>query len=154
MNSERWGTSARFSKRERDRVGATGQYAAEIRLLFWMAQRSHARGIRVTIKTSAPLVCRKLGVELQVEVNMSRSAYLQNDNVNGGKPAVMRQVVNDTRGHVSELLSKSIHQGALDQDLSKEDRDRMLSFLRIYGALDEAGKYNGCDRAGYSTTAR
>ena len=74
--------------------------------------------------------CRKLGVELQVEVNMSRSAFLQNDNANGGKPAVMRQVVNDTRGHVSELLSKSIHQGALDQDLSREDRDRMLSFLQ------------------------
>jgi monoamine oxidase len=97
--------------------------------------------------------CRKLGVEMQVEVNMSRSAYLQNDNVNGGKPAVMRQVVNDTRGHVSELLAKSINQGALDQDLSKEDRDRMLSFLRVYGSLDEAGKYNGCDRAGYVKTA-
>jgi monoamine oxidase len=97
--------------------------------------------------------CRKLGVELQVEVNMSRSAYLQNDNVNGGKPAVMRQVVNDTRGHVSELLAKSIHQGALDKDLSKEDRDRMLSFLRTYGSLDEAGKYNGSDRAGYAKTA-
>jgi monoamine oxidase len=97
--------------------------------------------------------CRKLGVELQVEVNMSRSAYLQNDNANGGRPAVMRQVVNDTRGHVSELLAKSIHQGALDQDLSNEDRDRMLAFLRMYGSLDEAGKYNGCDRAGYVKTA-
>ena len=97
--------------------------------------------------------CRKLGVELQVEVNMSRSAYLQNDNANGGKPAVMRQVVNDTRGHVSELLAKSIHQGALDQDLSNEDRDRMLAFLRSYGSLDEAGKYNGSDRAGYAKTA-
>jgi monoamine oxidase len=97
--------------------------------------------------------CRKLGVELQVEVNMSRSAYLQNDNANGGKPAVMRQVVNDTRGHVSELLAKSIHQGALDQNLSQEDRDRMLAFLRTYGSLDEAGKYNGCDRAGYTKTA-
>ena len=92
-------------------------------------------------------------MELQVEVNMSRSAFLQNDNVNGGKPAVMRQVVNDTRGHVSELLSKSIQQGALDQELSKEDHDRMLSFLRIYGSLDEAGKYNGSDRAGYVKTA-
>jgi monoamine oxidase len=106
-----------------------------------------------SIHTTILGYCRKLGVELQVEVNMSRSAYLQNDNVNGGKPAVMRQVVNDTRGHVSELLAKSINQGALDQDLSKEDRDRMLSFLRTYGSLDEAGKYNGCDRAGYVKTA-
>ena len=97
--------------------------------------------------------CKKLGVELQVEVNMTNSAHLQNDNAMAGKPVVMRQAVNDTRGHVSELLSKSIHQGALDQDLSKEDRDRMLTFLRTYGSLDEAGKYNGSDRAGYSKTA-
>ena len=97
--------------------------------------------------------CRKLNVELQVEVNMTRSAHLQNDAANGGKPAVMRQVVNDTRGHVSELLSKSIHQGTLDADLSPTDRDRMLSFLRIYGPLDTAGKYNGSDRAGYAKMA-
>ncbi len=91
--------------------------------------------------------CQKLGVPLEVEVNMSRSAFLQNDNANGGKPMVLRQVENDTRGHVSELLAKTINQGALDQDLSKEDRDRMLSFLRIYGPLDDAGKYGGSDRA-------
>ena len=97
--------------------------------------------------------CKKLGVELQVEVNMSRSAHLQNDNANGGKPAVMRQVVNDTRGHVSELLMKCMNQGSLDADFSKEDRDRMMSFLRIYGPLDNAGKYGGSDRAGYEKFA-
>ena len=97
--------------------------------------------------------CSKLGVELQVEVNMTRSAHLQNDNANGGKPETLRQVENDTRGHVSELLSKSIHQGALDADLSADDRTRMLDFLRTYGPLDEAGKYNGSDRAGYAKTA-
>jgi monoamine oxidase len=94
--------------------------------------------------------CKKLGVELQVEVNMTNSAFLQNDNGNSGKPAVWRQVANDTRGHVSEMLSKCINQGALDQELSKDDRDRMLSFLRIYGPLDDAGKYGGSDRSGYS----
>ena len=97
--------------------------------------------------------CRKLGVELQVEVNMTRSAHLQNDHANGGKPAVLRQVENDTRGHVSELLMKSINQGALDADLSSEDRTRMLGFLRQYGPLDSTGKYKGSDRAGYSKTA-
>jgi monoamine oxidase len=97
--------------------------------------------------------CQKLGVPLEVEVNMTRSAFLQNDNANDGKPMVMRQVENDTRGHVSELLAKTINQGALDQDLSKEDRDRMLSFLRTYGPLDDAGKYSGSDRAGYAEMA-
>jgi monoamine oxidase len=97
--------------------------------------------------------CQKLGVPLEVEVNMTRSAFLQNDNANGGKPVVLRQAENDTRGQVSELLSKSINQGALDQELSKEDRDRLLSFLRNYGPLDDAGKYGGSDRAGYAETA-
>ncbi len=97
--------------------------------------------------------CKALGVELQVEVNMTNSAHLQNDAANDGKPVVMRQAVNDTRGHVSELLAKSIHQGALDADLSAADKDRMMSFLRIYGPLDEAGKYSGSDRAGYEKVA-
>jgi monoamine oxidase len=96
--------------------------------------------------------CRKLGVELQVEVNMSRSAFLQNDDANGGKPMVMRQAENDTRGWMSELLAKCVQGGALDQELSSEDRDRMLSFLRLYGPLDDAGKYTGSDRAGYLRT--
>ena len=97
--------------------------------------------------------CRKLGVELQVEVNMSNSAFLQNDKAHGGKPVVMRQASNDTRGHVSELLMKCVNQGALDAEMSKEDRDRTLAFLRTYGSLDKAGKYNGSDRAGYKETA-
>ena len=50
--------------------------------------------------------CRELGVPLEVEINTSRSTLLQNDNANGGKPVVQRKAVNDTRGHVSELLSK------------------------------------------------
>jgi monoamine oxidase len=97
--------------------------------------------------------CKKLGVELQVEVNMSRSAHLQNDSAMDGRPAVMRQVVNDTRGHVSELLMKCMNQGALDAEITGDDRQRMLDFLRIYGPLDEAGRYNGSDRAGYSKPA-
>jgi monoamine oxidase len=94
--------------------------------------------------------CEKLGVALEVEVNMSRSAWLQNDDANGGKPVVLRQAENDTRGHVSELLAKTINRGALDQDLSHEDRERMLAFLRSYGPLDNAGEYGGSDRAGYA----
>ena len=97
--------------------------------------------------------CRKLGVELQVEVNMTRSAHLQNDAAMGGKPQTLRQVENDARGHVSELLTKCMHQGALDQEISAEDRDKMLAFLRTYGPLDEAGTYKGSDRAGYTKTA-
>ena len=97
--------------------------------------------------------CRKLGVELQVEINTSRSSYLQHDGINGGAPLVQRQVINDTRGHVSELLMKCVSNGSLDQEISKADRDQMLTFLRVYGSLDQAGKYQGSDRAGYAKLA-
>jgi monoamine oxidase len=93
--------------------------------------------------------CKELGVPLEVEVNVTRSSWLQNDNANRGKPVLQRQAINDTRGHVSELLSKCVSDGALDAAISKEDRDRMLSFLRIYGPLDNAGEYAGSERAGY-----
>jgi monoamine oxidase len=95
--------------------------------------------------------CRELGVPLEVEVNTSRSTFLQSDAANGGKPVVQRKAINDTRGHVSELLSKCMANGALDSELSKEDRERMTAFLKIYGPLDEKGAYVGSERAGYKT---
>ncbi|WP_446742289.1 flavin monoamine oxidase family protein [Silvibacterium acidisoli] len=95
--------------------------------------------------------CRKLGIPLEVEVNTSRSTRLQNDAVNGGKPIVQRQAMNDTRGHVAELLEKALRSGELDQELSKEDVERMLAFLKSYGPLTKDGRYVGSERAGYAT---
>jgi monoamine oxidase len=94
--------------------------------------------------------CKKLGVALEVEINTSRSSYLQNDSVNGGRPVIQRQAINDTRGQVSELLSKCVNAGVLDQQLTPQDHQRMLDFLRTYGPLDRFGHYVGSDRAGYS----
>jgi len=93
----------------------------------------------------------ELGVPMEVEINTSRSTFLQNDKANSGKPMVLRKAINDTRGHVSELLSKCVSQGALDAELTKEDRDRMTAFLKVYGPLDATGAYKGSDRAGYKT---
>ena len=104
-----------------------------------------------SVHTNILNYCRELNVPLEVEINTSRSSILQNDTANGGAPVVQRKAVNDTRGHVSELLAKSIKGGALDTDLSKEDKDRMLSFLRTYGPLGFDGKYHGSDRAGFKT---
>lgn len=93
--------------------------------------------------------CRELGVPLEVEINTSRSTLLQNDKANGGVPVPQRKAINDTRGHVSELLSKCLAQGALNGEFTVEDRERMRSFLNIYGPLNSSGKYVGSDRAGY-----
>jgi monoamine oxidase len=92
--------------------------------------------------------CKDLGVALEVEINSSRSTLLVNDRAFGGKPVEQRQAINDTRGHVAELLAKCLRQGALDQELTAEDRERMLAFLRVYGDLGSELDYQGSERAG------
>jgi len=94
--------------------------------------------------------CQELGVPLEVEVNSSRGALMQADSLNGGKAVTERRVVNDTRGHVSELLAKCIKQGALDQEITADDRERMLEFLRTYGDLQPDLLFTGTERSGYS----
>jgi monoamine oxidase len=92
--------------------------------------------------------CNELGVELEVEVNSSRSALLQNDNAFGGKPIRQGQVINDTRGHVAELLAKCVQKGALDQPLTPDDQAAMMEFLKSYGALGKNYEYKGSSRSG------
>jgi monoamine oxidase len=93
--------------------------------------------------------CRELGVQLEVEVNSSRSSLLQNDKFHGGKAVQQRQVINDTRGHVAELLAKCVKRRALDEELTSDDKERMLVFLRKYGDLSPDHFYKGSARSGY-----
>jgi monoamine oxidase len=95
--------------------------------------------------------CRKFGVALETEVNQSRSAYVQNDAAYGGKPIRIRQMMADTRGHMSELLAKSINRGRLDDQIGPEDRDRMIAFLRQYGDLNTDFEFAGSSRSGWKT---
>jgi monoamine oxidase len=92
--------------------------------------------------------CNELGVELEVEVNTSRSTLLQNDNVFGGTPVRQGQAINDTRGYVAELLAKCVQQGALDQAFTQDDRSVVMDFLKSYGALRPNHQYKGSSRSG------
>jgi monoamine oxidase len=93
--------------------------------------------------------CKLLGVRLEVEVNFSNSALLQSGGVFGGKPIQERQAINDFRGRIAELLSKATNRGALDQELTADDKQRLVAFLRDYGDLSNDGRYKGSERAGY-----
>ena len=94
--------------------------------------------------------CEELGVPLEVEINASRSALLQSDELSGGRAVEQRQVVYDTRGHLAELFSKAIHQGSLDAQLTRDDGERLLAFLKVYGDLNDDLTYTGTERAGYA----
>ncbi len=95
--------------------------------------------------------CKELGVALEVEVNTSRGARLYNPAANGGKPIEMRQAHNDVRGEISELLGKAINRGALDQELTAADKERMIAFLRTYGDLTPDLLFKGSTRSGYTS---
>jgi len=83
-----------------------------------------------------------------VEVNVSRSALLMSDSAFAGRPIEQREAINDSRGHVAELLAKAIRKGALDEEITAEDRERMLAFLRSFGDLRADYVYAGSSRAG------
>jgi monoamine oxidase len=95
--------------------------------------------------------CRELGVALEVLVNTSRDALLHNPTANGGKPVEMRQAINDARGEIAELLAKAVNRGALDEELTAADRERMAAFLRTYGDLSPDLVFKGSARSGYKT---
>ena len=92
--------------------------------------------------------CRELGVPVEVLINSTRATLLQSDAAFDGRPIEQRQVVNDTRGHVAELLAKAIRRGALDDEVTLADRERMLAFLQTYGDLSTDFFYKGSSRAG------
>jgi len=71
--------------------------------------------------------------------------------VNKGRPLQQRQVINDTRGHVSELLAKAIKRGALDREMTAADKERVVEFLRVYGDLSPDLFYKGSTRSGFRT---
>ena len=93
--------------------------------------------------------CKLLGVPLEVEVNFNNSALLQAGGVFAGKPIQERQAIYDFRGRIAELLSKATNRGALDQELSADDKQRLIAFLRDYGDLAKDNTYKGSERDGY-----
>ena len=57
------------------------------------------------------------------------------------------------RGHVAELLAKAVQRGALDQEVTAQDKERMLAFLRGFGDLERDLRYTGSSRAGVTRFA-
>jgi monoamine oxidase len=92
--------------------------------------------------------CRELSIPIEVEVNTSRGALVQGDRILDQQPIEQRQAINDMRGHVAELLAKAIRQGALDEEITADDHERMLAFLRSFGDLRVDYVYDGSSRAG------
>ncbi len=85
--------------------------------------------------------CRRFGVELQPFIMKNDKAFLHDSRAFGGRPQRVGDVETDVRGYVSELLAKSVRQGALDEAVTGEDRDRLLEGLKGWGVLDSRYRY-------------
>lgn len=96
--------------------------------------------------------CRELGVKLEAFVNLNYEQYYYNEgNVGGlaGRKVKARQAKADMRGYISELLAKAANQDALNAPLTALDKERLIAFLRTYGALDGNLNYTGGSRRGF-----
>jgi len=98
--------------------------------------------------------CRELGVPLEIFNGANEAAWLYNDGGNGplaNKRMRIREYHNDMRGYTSELLAKALDQSALDQQLTKEDVEKLIDFLKNEGDLNTSRLYKGTNRRGYKT---
>ena len=99
--------------------------------------------------------CRELGVPIEVFANQNADGWFFNESGDGvvgplaDKRIRHRTAKADYFGYVSELLAKAISQGALDADLRPEDAERMVEFLRGFGALGPGMRYEGGPNRGY-----
>jgi monoamine oxidase len=95
---------------------------------------------------------RDFGVQLEVMSNENRNALLQSKYAFEGRAVLNERVNADARGFVAELAAKSIDRAELAHPLSEEDKLKLRTFLREYGALDETMAYRGSIRTGYRQT--
>ncbi len=92
--------------------------------------------------------CRKFNVALQPFIMKNNRAYLHSSTAYDGKPQRNGIIETNIRGHTSELLAKSVHQGALNEMVSTEDQEKLLEGLKGRGVLDERYRYVKSDELG------
>ncbi len=93
--------------------------------------------------------CNELGVDLQVYVMHTTANYFAAESAFGGRRIRSRAIEAATQGQLAELLAKATGRGALDAELSPEDRMLLLDLLEALGppppAVHPDETYRGCD---------
>jgi monoamine oxidase len=82
---------------------------------------------------------RKFGVPMEAMIQENDLGYLQFDKAGGplaGRRVRKREIKADMRGYTSELLAKLTDQGALDEQLTNRDREKLTDYLIREGFLD------------------
>lgn len=94
--------------------------------------------------------CRELGVPVEVFTNVNANAYIFNERTGMKAPMRYRTAKADMYGYVSELLAKATDMGALDRQISADDQEKLLEFLKDFGDIGDTLEYTGSPRRGYT----
>ena len=98
--------------------------------------------------------CREFGIPMQTLTSSNESTYLLYENIEGplaGRRVRRREVMMDMRGYTSELLAKLAHQGALDGELTADDKEQLIEYLVAEGYLDPDDlAYRGTTERGWA----
>ncbi|MDP3855258.1 flavin monoamine oxidase family protein [Phenylobacterium sp.] len=95
---------------------------------------------------------KEFNIPLEIFVNDNDASYVMFGRGKGplaGKPIRKGQVAADIRGGAAEILAKSIKQGALDGQLTAEDRERFVAYLAHEGYLTPDLAYRGAEGRGF-----
>jgi len=99
--------------------------------------------------------CRTLGVSLEVMLNHSSQSYVYSDSIEGSlKDQRVRRIhmEADRKGNVAELLAKCASGGALDDMMSAEDIEKLLTYLKGMGLINnETFEYQANQIRGFSS---
>lgn len=90
--------------------------------------------------------CKALGVELEPFIQNNTNAFVHKTDAFGGRPQRYKELAVDFKGHVAELLGKALNEGALDQKVSAEDKEKLLVAMREWGLLDQNMAYSSSVR--------
>ncbi|GJI98632.1 monoamine oxidase [Duganella caerulea] len=96
---------------------------------------------------------RLFEVPLEVMVNDNDHAFVYSENAGpyAGKRMRVAEIKADMRGHVSELLAKSVKNKQLDQELTADDQRLLLDYLAHEGQLAGADlQYKGRSGRGFT----
>lgn len=96
--------------------------------------------------------CRELKIPLEIFGNFNEAGYYYSESQSGSlanQRVRAREIHADMRGYTCELLAKAIDQQSLDLQMTKEDVDKLLTWLKEEGDLNENKVYKGSERHGY-----
>ncbi len=95
--------------------------------------------------------CKELGVNIQVYNNVNESTYFFSEGKGklANKKIPSREIHNDIRGYMAEMLTKTMDHAKLDEPLTKEDGQKIIEYLMAEGGLDADKLYKASARRGY-----